>query len=46
MRKIIFYRLENDECPVQDYLDSLSNKQIEKVFFVLDIIENFDIVPS
>lgn len=46
MRKIIFYRLENGECPVQDYLDSLSNKQVEKVFFVLDLIENFDIVPS
>jgi len=46
MRKIIFYRFESGECPVQDYLDSLSNKQVEKVFFVLDLIENFDIVPS
>lgn len=27
-------------------LDTLSNKQVEKVFFVLDLIENFDIVPS
>ena len=44
MRKIIFYRLENGECPVQNYLDSLSNKQVEKVFFVLDLIENCDIV--
>ncbi|MBA3015589.1 MAG: type II toxin-antitoxin system RelE/ParE family toxin [Desulfobulbaceae bacterium] len=46
MRKIIFYHLENGECPVQDYLDSLSNKQVEKIFFVLDLIENFNIVPS
>ena len=46
MRKIIFYRLENGECPVQNYLDSLSNKQVEKGFFVLDLIENCDIVPS
>lgn len=46
MREINFYHLENGECPVQDYLESLSNKQVEKVFFVLDLIENFDIVPS
>jgi phage-related protein len=46
MREINFYHLENGDCPVQDYLDSLSNKQAEKVFFVLDLIENFDIVPG
>ena len=45
MRKIIFYRFENGKCPVEDYLESLSNKQVEKVFFVLDLVENFDIVP-
>ena len=46
MRKINFYHLENGDCPVQDYLDTLSDKQVEKVFFVLDLIENFNIVPS
>jgi phage-related protein len=46
MRKINFFHLENGDCPVQDYLDTLSNKQVEKVFFVLDLIENLDIVPS
>ena len=46
MREINFYHLENGDCPVQDYLDTLSNKQVEKVFFVLDLIENLDIVPS
>jgi hypothetical protein len=25
MRKINFYHLENGDCPVQDYLDTLSN---------------------
>jgi len=45
MRKIIFYRFENSKCPVENYLESLSNKQVEKVFFVLDLIENIDIVP-
>ena len=33
MRKIIFYRLKNGKCPIEDYLNLLSQKQIEKVFF-------------
>ena len=45
MRKIIFYRFDNGKCPVEDYLDSLSEKQVEKVFFVLDLIEQFPVVP-
>jgi len=45
MRKIFFYHLENGRCPVTDFLDSLSNKQVEKVFFVLDLIETLNIVP-
>ena len=45
MRKIIFYRLENGKRPVENFLESLSNKQVEKGFFVLDLIENIDIVP-
>ena len=30
---------------MESYLESLSNKQTEKVFFVLDLIETIDIVP-
>ena len=45
MRKVIFYRLDNDTCPVEDYLDSLSEKQVEKIFFVLDLIEQLPVVP-
>jgi phage-related protein len=45
MRKIIFYRSSSGKCPVEDYLDTLSQKQVEKVFFVLDLIEQFKIVP-
>jgi phage-related protein len=46
MREIIFYRTETGKCPVEEYLDSLSDKQAEKVFFVLDIVEKFELVPS
>jgi hypothetical protein len=45
MQKVFFYHLENGKCPVEDYLESLTNKQVEKVFFVLDLVESFDIVP-
>ena len=37
--------MDNGKCPVEDYLNSLSQKQVEKVFFVLDLIEQFNIVP-
>lgn len=45
MRKIFFYRFENGECPVREYLDALSSKEMEKVFFVLDLIEQLEMVP-
>ncbi|MDZ7695539.1 MAG: type II toxin-antitoxin system RelE/ParE family toxin [Deltaproteobacteria bacterium] len=45
MREIIFYRFENGKSPIEAYLDSLSDKQVEKVFFVLDLIENIHFVP-
>ncbi len=45
MRKIIFYKHPSNKCPITNFLDSLSDKQAEKVFFVLDLIESIDVVP-
>ena len=45
MRKIKFYRLETGKGPVEAFFDSLTNKQFEKISFVLDLIEQIDIVP-
>ena len=45
MRKIKFYRLETGKSPVEAFFDSLTNKQFEKISFVLDLIEQIDIVP-
>ena len=45
MRKIQFYRSEMGKCPVEDYFDSLTNKQFEKISFVLDLIAQIDILP-
>jgi phage-related protein len=45
MRKIMFYRLETGKSPVEAFFDKLTNKQFEKIAFVLDLIEQIDIVP-
>jgi phage-related protein len=46
MRKIEFYHLNNGKCPVEEYLDTLSDKEVEKIFFVLDLIETIPLVPA
>ena len=46
MRTIKFYKLKSGRSPVEDFFDSLTNKQFEKISFVLDLIEEIDIVPS
>ena len=46
MRNIIFYRLTSGKCPVEDFFDSLTDKQFEKISFVLDLIEQLDIIPQ
>ncbi|HBE18224.1 MAG TPA: hypothetical protein DEG17_02375 [Cyanobacteria bacterium UBA11149] len=46
MRIIIFYRTELDRCPVEEFINSLSGKQAQKVLWVLRLIEELDSVPS
>ncbi len=45
MKEIVFYRMESGDCPVEKFLDSLSAKQAQKVTWVLEIIEDLDIIP-
>ena len=45
MREIIFYRTESGKSPVEDFIDSLTAKQAQKVAWVLRIIEELDSVP-
>ena len=45
MREIRFYRTESGHCPVEEFLDSLSGKQAQKAAWVLQLIEDMDIVP-
>jgi len=45
-RTIEFYRTENGRCPVEEFLDSLNDKEAQKVLWVLRLIERLDRVPS
>lgn len=46
MREIIFYRTDAERCPVEEFIDSLSGKQAQKVLWVLRLIQELDSVPS
>ncbi len=46
MRKIHFYHTESGSCPVEEFLDSLSGRQAQKIAWVLHLIEEFDSVPK
>ena len=45
MREIRFYRTGSGHCPVEEFLDTLSAKQAQKVTWVLKLIEELDMVP-
>ena len=45
MKQISFYRTQSGRCPVEEFLDSLTGKQAQKVAWVLQIIEEMDSVP-
>ena len=45
MREVVFYRTDSGACPVEEFLDSLSAKQAQKVTWVLGLIEDLEVVP-
>ena len=46
MKEILFYRTESNFCPVEEFLDSLSGKQAQKVAWVLQLIEELNDIPT
>ncbi|MEN8191827.1 MAG: type II toxin-antitoxin system RelE/ParE family toxin [Bacteroidota bacterium] len=46
MRKVDFYKSTSNKCPVTDFLDTLSGKQVQKITWVLEMIEELKIVPK
>ena len=45
MRTIEFYRFSSGSSPVEEFLDSLTGKQAQKVLWVLQLIEELDVIP-
>src|SRR5512135_2106123 len=45
-KTVIFYRTADGKCPVQEFLGSLPGKAAQKVTWVLNLIEDLDVVPS
>ena len=45
-KTVIFYRTADGKCPVREFLDSLPGKVAQKVTWVLNLVEDLDIVPS
>ena len=46
MREIIFYRTQTNECPIEQFLDSLNSKQAQKVTWVLQLVEELELIPA
>jgi len=45
-RTVIFYKTADGKCPIQGFLDSLPAKAARKVTWVLNLLEDLDVVPS
>ena len=46
MRKVLFYQTASGQKPIEDFLDSLSSKQAQKITWVLKLVEDLEPVPS
>jgi phage-related protein len=46
VRAIEFYRSSSGHCPVEEFLDALTSKQVQKVAWVLQLIEDLPAVPG
>ena len=45
MKKIQFFRPKSGKCPIEVFLDSLNSKQAQKVIWVLQLIEDVEVIP-
>ncbi len=46
MRDINFYRTESGHCPVEEFIDSLSSKQAQRIAWVMSLVEDLHMVPA
>jgi phage-related protein len=46
MKEVIFYRLLSGRSPIEEFLDSLSSKEAQKVVWVLNLVEELEYVST
>jgi phage-related protein len=46
MKEIKFYKLPSGKSPIEDFLDSLSSKEAQKVTWVLSLVEELEQVST
>jgi hypothetical protein len=46
MRDIKFYRTPEGKCPIEEFFDSLSAKQMQKVAWTLRLIKELEHIPE
>ncbi len=46
MKEIIFYKTEKGSSPVEEFLETLSDKQTKKLAWVLRVIRDLDFTPK
>ncbi len=46
MKEIKFYKSPSGKCPIEDFLDSLSSKEVQKVTWVLNLVEELERVST
>lgn len=46
MKEILFYRTPNGRCPIEEFVDELSDKQAQKVTWILRLIRDLDKIPD
>ncbi len=46
MKRIVFYKTPSGKCPVEEFLDSLTDEQAAKIAWVLKIIRELDRIPA
>lgn len=45
-RIVKFYKTADGKCPVEEFLDSLPGKAVQKVTWVLKLLEDLDVVAG
>ena len=46
VREVIFYKTSSGRSPIQEFLDTLTSKQAQKTAWVVNLVEDLNVVPG